>query len=137
MDKSVKKLVFLTLGIIVLCSLFFIITRFQTNSSIDSSLDMVDNPVSTRRYLIEREYAEFKDFEKQKSFAGQSVESTIIESDYYFAYLVHGSGLPIAQATCFRVDRSGRVFKIGLFPDYLDSYAGYASVNPVDCKGIK
>jgi hypothetical protein len=98
---------------------------------------MVYNPVGTRRSLIEREYPSFAAFENHTSFAGQSVTHTEDEGDYYFAYLVHGSGLPIVQGTCFRVDRVGRVFKTGEFPDPLDSYAGYPEVDPVTCKGIR
>jgi len=93
--------------------------------------------VALSRNAIETAYPEFKDFENQKSFAGKSVKSEVDEGDYYFAYIVHGSGLPIAEATCFRVDRVGRVFEIGLFPDPVDSYAGYRDVNPRNCRGIK
>lgn len=89
------------------------------------------------RSAIESAYPEFKDFENQESFAGQSVKSEIDDGDYYFAYIVLGSGLPVAQATCFRVDRAGRVFKVGVFPDPVDSYAGYRDVNPRNCRGIK
>jgi hypothetical protein len=90
-----------------------------------------------RRNAIETAYPEFKDFENETSFAGRSVKSEVDEGDYYFAYIVHGSGLPIAEATCFRVDRVGRVFEIGLFPDPADSYAGYRDVNPRNCRGTK
>jgi len=93
--------------------------------------------VALRRNAIEKAYPQFKDFENQKSFAGQSVKVEVDDGDYYFAYMVLGSGLPIAQATCFRVDRLGRVFEVGLFPDPLDSYAGYRDVNPRNCRGIK
>ena len=93
--------------------------------------------VALRREAIETAYPKFKDFENQKSFAGKSVKSEVDEGDYYFAYIVHGSGLPIAEATCFRVDRVGRVFEIGVFPDPVDSYAGYRDVNPRNCRGIR
>ena len=93
--------------------------------------------VVVARNAIESAYPEFKDFQNQESFAGQSVKSEVDDADYYFAYLVLGSGLPVAEATCFRVDRAGRVFKVGLFPDPVDSYAGYRDVNPRNCKGIK
>ena len=93
--------------------------------------------VALRRNAIEKAYPEFKDFENQKSFAGQSVKVEVDDGDYYFAYMVLGSGLPIAQATCFRVDRLGRVFEVGLFPDPVDSYAGYRDINPRNCRGIK
>jgi len=93
--------------------------------------------VALRRNAIETAYPKFKDFENQKSFAGKSVKSEVDEGDYYFAYIVHGSGLPIAEATCFRVDRVGRVFEIGVFPDPVDSYAGYRDINPRNCRGIQ
>ncbi len=90
-----------------------------------------------RRKAIEAAYPEFSDFENQPSFAGQSVVPAVIDGDYYFAYLVHGSGVPIAQATCFRVDRVGRVFETGVFPDPLDSSSGYRRVDPRNCRGIE
>jgi hypothetical protein len=131
--------------IISLLIVFLIIILITNNSdnednlenNINTNIDMINNPIYSRRQLIETEYIEFKDFENQNSFAGQSVKEAIIDSDYYFAYIVHGSGLPMVQATCFRVDRIGRVFKVGLFPDPLDSYAGYNYINPVNCKGIR
>jgi hypothetical protein len=93
--------------------------------------------VAIRRNAIEDAYPEFRDFESQESFAGQSVRTEVDDGDYYFAYVVHGSGLPIVQATCFRVDRVGRVFEVGVFPDPADSYAGYRDLNVRNCRGIK
>ena len=93
--------------------------------------------VIIRRNAIEGEYPGLRDFENQQSFAGQSVKAQVDEGDYYFSYLVHGSGVPITEATCFRVDRVGRVFQVGVFPDPVDSYAGYRDVNPRNCRGIK
>ena len=90
-----------------------------------------------RRDAIEAAYPAFKDWESQKSFAGKSVKIEVDEGDYYFAYIVLGSGLPIAEATCFRVDRVGRVFEIGVFPDPVDSYAGYRDINTRNCRGIR
>ena len=136
MNTCAKKILVLILGIVFLCSLFVILSHFQAMRNPTVSIDMVNDPLATNRYLIETEYPEFKDFENQKSFAGQSVKSAVLDFDYYFVFVVHGSGLPIVQATCFRVDRSGRVFKIGLFPDPLDSYAGYSDIDPVNCRGI-
>jgi hypothetical protein len=112
-------------------------TTTNTNTSAGISGSAQPDRVVFGRSAIESAYPEFKDFENQESFAGQSVKSEIDESDYYFAYIVLGSGLPIAEATCFRVDRSGRVFMIGVFPDLLDSYAGYRDIDPRNCRGIK
>ena len=112
-------------------------TATQTDISKDLSDDAQRDPVVLRRGRIESEYPKFKDFENQRSFAGQSVKSEVDDGDYYFAYIVHGSGLPIAQATCFRVDRVGGVFQTGLVPDPVDSYAGYRDINPRNCRGIK
>ena len=112
-------------------------TTTHTDTSTGLSGDAPTDRVVAARNAIESAYPEFKDFEDQKSFAGQSVKSEVDDGDYYFAYLVLGSGLPIAEATCFRVDRAGRVFKVGVFPDPVDSYAGYRDVNPRNCKGIK
>jgi hypothetical protein len=102
-----------------------------------ASDDIQADPVAIRRSAIEDAYPEFRGFENQESFAGQSVGIEVDDGDYYFAYMVLGSGVPIAQATCFRVDRVGRVFEVGVFPDPADSYAGYRDLNARNCRGIK
>lgn len=116
-------------------------TTTQTSTSTGSPGAIADDAqralVVLRRNTIEKAYPQFKDFENQESFAGKSVKSEVDEGDCYFAYIVHGSGLPIAEATCFRVDRVGRVFEIGVFPDPVDSYAGYRDVNPRNCRGTR
>lgn len=89
-----------------------------------------------KREAIEDVYPEFKNFDTNTSFAGTSIETTQRDSDHYFAYIVNGSGVPIALATCFRVDRMFRVYKIGEYPDYLDSFSGYVGIDPVNCTGI-
>lgn len=100
-------------------------------------LDDNNDLISRQKAAIESKYPEFKNFENQKSFAGQSIRMTTNGSDHYYAYIVHGSGLPIIQATCFRVDRAFRVYKVGEFPDPVDSYMGYPDINPMNCKGIR
>jgi hypothetical protein len=116
---------------------FYLLVDDEVEQELYSPIDFVNNPVYSRRNIIEKEYPEFRYFEQQDSFAGTSVVYEAVGSDYYFAYLLHGSGLPIARATCFRVDRAGRVFKVGEFPDLLDSYAGYPGIDPKDCSGIR
>lgn len=85
---------------------------------------------------IEQTYPEFADFENQPSFAGTSVKVVLDEGEYYFAYLTQGSGVPIAKATCFRVDWQ-TAYRIGEFPNPFDSYLGYSDVDPKTCKGIR
>ncbi|MFH1367205.1 MAG: hypothetical protein ABIH38_04455 [Patescibacteria group bacterium] len=141
-------LIIISLLIISVGSLVFIIVKNcgQTNNSINANVSLENNNaptsiendvISRKRSQIESAYPEFKDFENQKSFAGQSVNFLIEGDDHYFAYLVLGSGVPVVKATCFRVDHLMRVYKIGEFPDPLDSYAGYRDVNPKNCAGIK
>ena len=96
----------------------------------------VDETTSQRLKAIESEYPEFTDFENQESFAGHTLKLQPEQSDLYVAYIVHGSGLPIAEATCFRVDRMMRVYKVGEFPDPLDSMAGYDDIDAKNCSGI-
>lgn len=86
---------------------------------------------------IELAYPELKDFEDQKSFAGKKIKSIKDEFDRYYAYMALGSGAPIAAATCFRADHLGQIFKIGVFPDPLDSYISYSDIDPRNCRGIK
>jgi len=139
------KITFIAVGVVVLvllavgfgCSS----TTTQTTTNAEPSEAVTDDAESElvvlRRKAIEVAYPEFEDFENRESFAGRSVKSEVDDGDYYFAYIVHGSGLPIAEATCFRVDRVGRVFETGVFPDPVDSYAGYRDVDPMTCRGIK
>lgn len=94
------------------------------------------NQVQIMRGMIEKTYPEFADFENQPSFAGQSVKVVIEDGEYYFAYLTHGSGIPIVKATCFRVDWH-TAYKIGEFPNPFDSYLGYPELDPQTCKGIR
>jgi hypothetical protein len=96
-----------------------------------------DDILSRKETAIESEYPELKNFEGQKSFVSQSIKTVGNGNNHYFAYIVHGSGLPIVQATCFRVDRMFRVFKVGEFPDLADSYIGYGDVDTKTCTGIK
>lgn len=108
----------------------------ENNIIEESELDETDILTSKKEAIVTA-YPEFKNFETSDSFAGVSVKTVEKGNDHYFAYITHGSGLPIAEATCFRVDRMMRVYNVGEFPDYLDSYAGYRDVNPVDCSGVK
>lgn len=118
-------IVLLLLGIL---SSLFILFIDQTSKTI---------PESSYRNAIEYKFPEFKDFENQESFAGNSLKFEIEKNEYYYAYIIHGSGLPIAKATCFKVDSKLNVIKIGEFPDIYDSYSGYRDVSPLNCKGIK
>ena len=93
--------------------------------------------VQRKKEAIEKAYPDFKGFEENSSFAGTSVKEEEYNSDHYFVYIVNGSGIPIALGTCFKVDRMFRVYKIGEFPDPLDSYIGYTDIDPITCRGIK
>lgn len=93
--------------------------------------------IGLKKAAIIKAYPDLKDFEQTNGFAGHEVRVMSDDSDHYFAYLTLGSGLPVAVATCYRVDRSMRVFQVGVFPDPVDSYAGYRDVDPRNCQGIK
>jgi hypothetical protein len=86
---------------------------------------------------IESFYPEFEDFENQASMAGNSIVIEKRVADYYAMYITQGSGLPIASATCFRVDETHKVYKVGEFPNPADSYYGYSKLDPLTCKGVK
>ena len=137
MKHSKKKILIFAAILLIVCFFAVLLRYFLSQRDIYQPIDMVNNPIFTRRNFIEKVYPRFREFEKQSSFAGQSVKSEAVKGDYFFAYIVHGSGVPIVEATCFRVDSMGRAFKIGLFPDPLDSYYGYSDVDPKSCKGIK
>lgn len=151
-EKNKKYKIFVTSSLV----LFILLTTFfsysNSKTEIELNIEKVKEPTATlpildksgnddilsrKKMAIESEYLELKNFEDQKSFAGQSIKIVNNGNDHYFAYIVHGSGLPIVQATCFRVDRMFRVFKVGEFPDQADSYIGYRDVDTKTCTGIK
>lgn len=94
-----------------------------------------DEIIKQRRDAIESLYPELKDFDTVQTFAEQSISSLQVGNYYYFAYIVHGSGLPIVSARCFGVSPSNTVTALKPFPDPLDSYLGYPQINPSTCKG--
>lgn len=93
--------------------------------------------IAARRRAIEMLQLEFYDFENQNSFAGRSVKNAIKGNDYYFAYIEHGSGVPIAKATCFKVDAAYKSAKIGEFPNETTPAGIYTGIDPLTCNGIK
>lgn len=109
------------------------ISETTTEENTITDIDLAKRKQET----LEKEFPEFKGFEEASSFAGVSVKIQEEGSDHYYAYILHGSGIPILKATCFRVDRMFRVFKIGEFPDMLDSYIGYLDIDARTCGGIK
>ncbi|VVB77824.1 Uncharacterised protein [uncultured archaeon] len=133
-----KKIIILGILLVLIFSVLIglFITIQETSKNEIREEDNEDIEISFRN-LVETAYPDFKDFENQESFAGKKVKFENLDGDRYYVYMVLGSGLPIAEATCFRVDRAGRVFKIGVFPDFLDSYLGYRDIDPKNCKGIK
>ncbi len=106
-------------------------------TTIDENNIKLSDIESRKKVAIEKEYPEFKGFVENCSFAGISIKAIEDGNDHYFAYILNGSGIPILKATCFRVDRMFRVYKVGEFPEPLDSYVGYTDINPIDCSGIK
>ncbi len=91
-----------------------------------------------RRKVIAALYPEFVvNYENHPCFAGCSVKTKEDSENHYYAYITHGSGLPIAAATCFRVDALMNAYLIGKFPEITDSYAGYRDIDPQTCRGIK
>jgi len=135
MKKTITTRIFLLAAI--LCMVGCCAFTSQHKSKPDTLVNGVDSSESRFRSSIETAYPEFKDFENQKSFAGKKVKFVKDEPDMCYAYMELGSGVPIARATCFRVDQAGHVSRIGEFPNPVDSYVGYSDIDPCTCKGIK
>ncbi len=94
--------------------------------------------ISRRQSIVESLYSKFKNFETRESFAGTRVKTVIDGSDYYFAYITLGSGVPIVAATCFRVDADYKLYFIGELNDSgVNGGVIYNDVDPVECAGIK
>ena len=136
MKKKMKIIGILILLIVIFSG--YTLLKIQKGNIKNQTVNNVNDDIEINfRNLLEKQYPEFKDFENQESFAGKKVKMEIYEGDRYYVYMVLGSGLPIVEATCFRVDSMGRVFKIGIFPDLTSSYIGYTDINPKNCQGIK
>jgi exopolysaccharide biosynthesis protein len=132
-NKSVILLILLVVFIIIVYLLLIPKENLKTQIIKTENEDLEIN----FRNILEKQYLEFKDFENQNSFAGKKVKMEIYEGERYYVYMILGSGVPIVEATCFKVDNIGRTFKIGIFPDPTSSYIGYNDINPVNCRGIK
>jgi hypothetical protein len=121
--KTVKSLKIhilplLTLFALLVLSVFCLNNVLEKSTSNFSSLKLPDDDTEQKREpfarnLIETQYPEFKDFENQKSFAGNSVFVQSTTDSIYFAYVVNGSGVSFVDGTCFKVDSKNIVSKIG------------------------
>ena len=86
------------ISIIILTILF----TSCTNQFIDSEEKAIE--------LIKQKFPEFRDYPSDE-FAGRSIETQATQEGYYLGFIIHGSGVPIADATCFFVDKNGLVQK--------------------------
>ncbi len=78
-------------------------------------------------HAIESMYPEMKNLD---CFATCSYKYDKDGSNYYFAYIVHGSGVPIVKASCFKFDKDSVVTRVGEFPSQSDSHNGFTDINP-------
>lgn len=111
----------------------------QVEKDPNSFVGFTDFEIPRRRAIAEA-HPEFpEDFEKKNCFAGCSVKVIEDARVYYYAFILHGSGLPILKASCFRVEGTFnfKVSKIGEYPDVSDLNSEYKDVDPKTCKGIK
>ena len=116
------------IGLLVGVVLLLIVFANQTQKNYDQ---LRFNSGTT---AIESQYPEFKNLD---CFASCSFKYDKDGDDYYFAYIVHGSGVPIVKATCFKVDKDSVVTKVGEFSNPADSYIRYQDINTRTCVGTK
>lgn len=127
----------LIISLLIIVGIYFSIKSSDNNLYFSNSTDFNDLDLN-RRKAITSAYPDFVvNYADQPCFAGCSVKVFEDSRDYYYVYYTHASGLPIGVATCFKVDPMMRVYKVGEFPDFTDSYIGYRDVDPKTCKGIK
>lgn len=130
-------LVINALILLALTAGFFYVTQRPPQIPLFVPEDEAASPsLDLQLQAIESQFPNFKNFESQKSFAGTSIKKIQEGADSYFAFETLGSGVPIATATCFRVDKMNRVYKVGEFPQPIDQVAGYADIDPKTCNGI-
>lgn len=128
--RNILEILFLKLpiGIFLIFFLVFAVVLFiQYNNKQQESL---------RRNAIAAVYPEFTtDYENRLCFAGCSVERVKVAQNYYYAFIAHGSGLPIVSATCLYVDANLHVELVGNFSQR-ESDNVYHTIDPITCSGL-
>lgn len=140
--KSLKihVLPLLTLFALLVLSVFCLNNVLEKSTSNFSSVVLKEDDTEQKlepraRYLVETKYPEFKDFEKQKSFAGKVVISKVVGSTVYLAYAVEGSGVRYVDVTCFIVSEDGVVKENGKYSPLTSSsmIKIEADIDPMKC----
>ncbi len=125
-----RMTIFLATAVIAFITLACLSYVFvPTKSSVKSS------DVEARLQALEDKNSEFDNWEKQTSFAGNKTIWEVSGTDTYFAFETLGSGLPIAHAKCFKVDKNNAISEVGEFPKE-GTTTVFEDIDPKTCDGI-
>lgn len=117
----------------------FLQSEFQiqklNNQKTTSGTQTQDEKIA--RQAIEKEYSQFKNFEKQKTMFGRKITVLTDRGNRYVAYINYGDTMYVGTATCFQVDIMGKVTQIGIFPSSQEAYSNFMNVYPKTCEGLK
>lgn len=135
-QKNLKVHILLLLTLLALLILSSLSLYNKTLSIVQTNVTKIEDDTEQKfepraRYLVENKYPELKDFENQTSFAGKEVVTKMSGTSLYLAYVINGSGVRYADATCFSVDENFIIREIGkLKSKSLDSNS---VINPITC----
>jgi hypothetical protein len=73
---------------------------------------LVQNAYEKRLEVIYTKYPAQRTFNPDKLFAGGKLSHIIENNNYYIAFITYGSGVPIVDAKCFKVDSNNLVTEI-------------------------
>lgn len=115
-----------------------VLFAFNRQSSEPSSSDESprDENYTSSLTLLEQRYPQLKDFENQKSTAGQRIKYKAVDGTNYFAFITLGSGVPVTKALCYSVSPGNSIRSVGTFPSSIDSDIIYGDIDPVKCEGM-
>lgn len=137
-NLRVHVLLLFTLFALLIISSLSLYNKYVTG--IETTVTKVEDDTEQKlepraRYLVETKYPEFKDFEKQQSFAGKVVIPKVVGSTVYLAYAVEGSGVRYVDVTCFIVGEDGVVKENGKYSPLSSSNMNdiEADIDPVKC----
>jgi hypothetical protein len=97
------------------------------------NINVATSEVIQKRKIVEEKFPEFKDYEKQDSFAGKGLVFQKLNDKFYFGYLLYGSGLPIVGGTCFEVDSNNNVIQKTLKIEHF----AFTDVDLVNCTSVE
>jgi hypothetical protein len=122
----------------IVALLFFmdLVMGIFSNGTVISNDASATVTIASAKASVGLVFPAFQAFESSTGFAGHSVVARHVGTKTYLAYEVLGSGVPIAQATCFSVDAGHRVTQIGVYPNGESIASSVDDLDPRTCRAV-